>query len=151
MLGLSLLADLTEEQIRSYIRKRIEDGVSGRTVNMEIGELWARNWEDLARIKKLEERKDVGRALSLTSNNGSELHFDGQRAHHTNESIQYQSGRILFRFDDHGHGVGLCRFAERADCRGAFRAHRDRRFYRRGRGGYSLTQLWNARHLDGAE
>jgi hypothetical protein len=38
-LGNVVLSDLTEERIRSYVRQRQADGVSGRTINMEIGEL----------------------------------------------------------------------------------------------------------------
>jgi integrase len=67
-LGSVVLSDLTEDRIREYIRERQNDGVSGRTINMEIGELSraiGRTWRELwPRVKKLEERKDVGRALS---------------------------------------------------------------------------------------
>ncbi len=63
-----VLSDLTDERIRDYIRERQNDGVSGRTINMEIGELSraiGRTWRELwPRVKRLEERKDVGRALS---------------------------------------------------------------------------------------
>jgi integrase len=68
ILGSALLPDLTEERIREYIHQRLAEGVSGRTVNMEVGELsraigqeWSTLWP---RVRKLEERKDVGRALS---------------------------------------------------------------------------------------
>ncbi|HYL83658.1 MAG TPA: site-specific integrase [Candidatus Angelobacter sp.] len=67
-LGGVLLSDLTEERIREYIRQRLDDGASGRTINMELGELsraigqpWRTLWP---KVRKLEERKDVGRALS---------------------------------------------------------------------------------------
>ena len=67
-LGNVILSDLTDERIRAYIRERHGDGVSGRTINMEIGELsraigqpWSLLWP---KVRKLEERKDVGRALS---------------------------------------------------------------------------------------
>jgi len=67
-LGTVLLSDLTEERMRAYIRTRQGSGVSGRTINMEIGELsraigqpWSLLWP---KLRKLEERKDVGRALS---------------------------------------------------------------------------------------
>src|ERR1700761_4057152 len=50
------------------MRRRLNDGMSGRTVNMEIGELsraigrkWSLLWPN---VRKQEERKDVGRALS---------------------------------------------------------------------------------------
>jgi integrase len=63
-----VLSDLTDERIRSYIRQRQSEGISGRTINMEIGELsraigspWSQLWP---KVRKLEERKDVGRALS---------------------------------------------------------------------------------------
>jgi integrase len=67
-LGDVILPDSTEDRIRAYIRQRQADGVSGRTINMEIGELsraieqpWSLLWP---RVRRLEERKDVGRALS---------------------------------------------------------------------------------------
>jgi integrase len=67
-IGNVLLPDLTESRIRAYMKLRFEEGVSGRTVNLELGELsraigkkWSYLWP---RVKKCEERKDVGRALS---------------------------------------------------------------------------------------
>jgi integrase len=67
-LGNVVLSDLTEQRIHDYIRKRQNEDVSGRTINMEIGELsraigqkWSLLWP---KIRKQEERKDVGRALS---------------------------------------------------------------------------------------
>jgi integrase len=67
-LGSVLLSDLTEERLKGYIRQRQGDGVSGRTINMEIGELsraigqpWSLLWP---KVRKMEERRDVGRALS---------------------------------------------------------------------------------------
>ncbi len=67
-LGSVVLSDLTDERIRAYIRQRQGEKVSGRTINMEIGELsraigqsWSLLWP---KVRKLEERKDVGRALS---------------------------------------------------------------------------------------
>jgi integrase len=67
-LGTTVLSDLTEERMRDYIRQRQADGASGRTINMELGELSraiGRTWRELwPRVKKLEERKDVGRAIS---------------------------------------------------------------------------------------
>jgi len=66
-LGSIVLSDLTDECIHEYIRQRLGEKVSGRTINMEIGELSraiGRTWRELwPRVKKLEERKDVGRAL----------------------------------------------------------------------------------------
>jgi len=68
ILGGVLLSDLTEERIRGYIRQRQSEEISGRTINMELGELsraighpWSLLWP---KVRKLEERKDVGRALS---------------------------------------------------------------------------------------
>ena len=65
-----MLSDLTDERIRAYIRQRQGEGVTGRTIDMEIGELsrsigqpWSLLWP---KVRKLEERKDVGRALSPT-------------------------------------------------------------------------------------
>jgi integrase len=68
LLGNTVLSDLTEERMRDYVRQRQTDGASGRTINMELGELSraiGRTWRELwPRVKKLEERKDVGRAIS---------------------------------------------------------------------------------------
>lgn len=68
LLGSALLPDITEAAIVDYIETRIEEGASGRTINMELGELsrvignqWSILWP---KIRKLEERKDVGKALS---------------------------------------------------------------------------------------
>jgi integrase len=67
-LGNVVLSDLTEERIRDYIRERQGESASGRTINMEVGELsraigqpWSLLWP---KVRKMEERKDVGRALS---------------------------------------------------------------------------------------
>ena len=67
-LGNVVLSDLTEERVRGYIRQRQGEKVSGRTINMELGELscaigqpWSLLWP---KVRKLEERKDVGKALS---------------------------------------------------------------------------------------
>ena len=68
VLGKTLLPDLTEDAIREYMTARIGEGMSGRTVNMEVGELsraigkpWSILWP---KVRKQEERKDIGRALS---------------------------------------------------------------------------------------
>jgi integrase len=67
-MGGAVLSDLMEARIRGYIRKRQTDGACGRTINMELGELsraigqpWSLLWPN---VRKLEEREDVGRALS---------------------------------------------------------------------------------------
>jgi len=69
-LGNVILSDLTDDRIRQYIRKRQSDKrkASGRTINMELGELsraigkpWSQLWP---KVRKLEERKDIGKALS---------------------------------------------------------------------------------------
>jgi integrase len=67
-LGSLLLPDLTEDAIRGFIRERLEEGACGRTINMDLGTLsraigkpWRALWPNL---RKLEERKDVGQALS---------------------------------------------------------------------------------------
>src|SRR5262249_42535893 len=39
LLGTTVLSDLTEERMRDYVRQRQADGASGRTINMELGEL----------------------------------------------------------------------------------------------------------------
>ncbi len=63
-----LLPDLSEKRVREYIRTRLDEGAGGRTINMEVGELsraigkpWSQLWP---KVRKLEERKDVGRAIS---------------------------------------------------------------------------------------
>ena len=68
LLGSTVLPDLTEDAIRTYIRTRLNEGAAGRTVNMELCELsrsiekpWSLLWP---KVRKLEERKDVGKALS---------------------------------------------------------------------------------------
>jgi integrase len=68
LLGPALLPDLTEEAVRTYIKTRLSEGAGGRTINMELGELsraighkWSALWP---KVRKLEERKEVGRALS---------------------------------------------------------------------------------------
>jgi integrase len=68
ILGGVLLSDLNEDRVRSYIRHRLGEKVSGRTINMELGELsraigqpWSLLWP---KVRKLEVRKNVGRALS---------------------------------------------------------------------------------------
>jgi integrase len=67
------LMELTETRMRSYIKQRLATGVSGRTVNMELGELsrvigkkWSELWPNL---RKLEERKDIGKALTAEEEN----------------------------------------------------------------------------------
>src|SRR5262249_38116155 len=69
LLGAALLPDVNEDAIRSYIRNRLDEGAAGRTINMEVGELsraigqkWSVLWP---KGRKLEERKDVGKALSV--------------------------------------------------------------------------------------
>src|SRR5262249_16250510 len=59
ILGNVVLSDLTDDRIRAYIRQRQGERVSGRTINMEIGELsraigqpWSMLW---AKVRKLEE------------------------------------------------------------------------------------------------
>jgi len=68
LLGSTLLPDLTEKRVREYIQTRLQESACGRTINMEAGELsravgkpWSALWP---KVRKLEERKDVGRALS---------------------------------------------------------------------------------------
>jgi integrase len=73
LMGNTLLLDLTETAVLQYIKTRLEEGASGRTINMEIGELsraighkWSVLWP---KVRKLEERKDGGRALSSEEEN----------------------------------------------------------------------------------
>ena len=67
-LGGVLLGDLNEDGIVQYIRTRQREEASGRTINMELGELsraigqdWSVLWPN---VRKMEERKDVGRAIT---------------------------------------------------------------------------------------
>lgn len=67
-LGSLMLHELTEDKVRDYQRDRVAAGVTGRTVNAELGELsramgstWRQLWP---KVRKFEERSDVGRALS---------------------------------------------------------------------------------------
>src|ERR1051326_3999023 len=68
LLGKLMLHDLTEDVIRGYISTRIEEKVCGHTINNEVGELSraiGRPWSVLwPKVPRLEERKDVGKALS---------------------------------------------------------------------------------------
>jgi len=68
LMGRALLSDLTEDAMRRYVTTRIDEGASGRTINMELGELsraigkkWSVLWPGM---RKQEERRDVGKALS---------------------------------------------------------------------------------------
>ena len=68
LLGSKLLPDLTEDIICDYIKARLEEKASGRTINMEVGELsraigkrWSVLWP---KVRKQEERKNAGQALS---------------------------------------------------------------------------------------
>ena len=67
-IGGVLLPNLNEDAVRDYMRARLKDGVAGRTINMELGELsraigqkWSVMWP---KVRKMEERKDAGKALS---------------------------------------------------------------------------------------
>jgi integrase len=67
-LGNVLLPELTEVRIREYMQARKAEGAGGRTINMEvsmlaraIGKSWAVLWP---KVKRNEEPKDTGRALS---------------------------------------------------------------------------------------
>ena len=68
LLGGVLLPELTEDRVKAYIADRLKEGAAGRTINAELGELsraMGRTWRELwPRVKKLEERHDVGKALS---------------------------------------------------------------------------------------
>ena len=62
-----LLPDVTPHRIVEYMDQRQEEGASNRTINMElmvlsraIGYTWKTLWP---KIKKLEENRDIGRAL----------------------------------------------------------------------------------------
>jgi integrase len=68
LLGAVILPDLTEDRIRQYMKTRQGEGAAGRTINAELGVLsraigrpWSYLWP---RVRKMEERHDVGQALS---------------------------------------------------------------------------------------
>ena len=66
-LGRTMLTDLTEERIQGYIAVRCRAGVSGRTINMELGELSraiGKPWSALGRVFVSLRRRRRGRALS---------------------------------------------------------------------------------------
>lgn len=67
-LGNVLLPSLTEDRIREYMKARKTEGAGGRTVNMEVSMLaraMGRKWSMLwPKVKRNEEPKDTGRALS---------------------------------------------------------------------------------------
>jgi integrase len=67
IMGNLLPADLTEARLLDYIAKRQAEGASGRTINLELqvlsralGSTWKTLWP---RLRRLEERRDVGRVL----------------------------------------------------------------------------------------
>ena len=68
LLGNAVLPDLTEERIRGYMAARLSENAGNRTVNMEVdclaravGRQWREIWP---KVKRLEENRDAGRALS---------------------------------------------------------------------------------------
>jgi integrase len=68
LLGGAILPDLTEERIRDYMGERLTEGAGNRTVNMEVdclaravGRMWRERWPN---VKRLEENREAGRALS---------------------------------------------------------------------------------------
>ncbi len=68
--GKLLLEDIRPEHISRYQRERRKAGMSGRTINMEVGLIRAllierRIWQNIGPdVRMLRERKDIGRALS---------------------------------------------------------------------------------------
>lgn len=67
-LGNHLLSDLSEQAVMDYMKKRLAEGASNRTVNMELETLSRavdRTWRMLwPKVKRLDEPKTGGRALS---------------------------------------------------------------------------------------
>jgi integrase len=66
-IGALLLPDLTQGRLTEYMKKRLAEAASNRTINIELatlsralGSTWKALWP---KLKKLEENKDVGRAL----------------------------------------------------------------------------------------
>lgn len=68
VLGPLLLPDVSENALREYMRTRLKEGVKGRTINMELGELSraiGKSWSNLwPRLRRMEESKNIGRCLS---------------------------------------------------------------------------------------
>ncbi|MBK9171079.1 MAG: tyrosine-type recombinase/integrase [Bryobacterales bacterium] len=68
MLGAETVTDLTEQRIKEYMAARVAEGAGGRSVNAELGELSraiGKSWKTLwPRVRKMEERSDVGVALT---------------------------------------------------------------------------------------
>jgi len=67
LLGSLFIPDLTEARLVDYTRTRQQEGASNRTINLELGVLaqaigqpWRTLWP---RLRRLEENRDVGRAL----------------------------------------------------------------------------------------
>lgn len=69
LLGSLLMPDLTEERMTKYMASRKAEGVSNRTINLELSVLSRAKGHPFKlvwpKLKRLEERHDVGRALSL--------------------------------------------------------------------------------------
>jgi integrase len=68
LLGSLLMPDLTQERITAYMSERKTEGASNRTINMELGVLSRAVGQHFRvlwpKLKKLEERHDIGRALA---------------------------------------------------------------------------------------
>lgn len=67
LLGPVMLSDLTDQRVTAYMEKRLEEGVGGRTINLELqilscamGYTWKALWP---RVKKLHENHDIGKAF----------------------------------------------------------------------------------------
>ena len=69
--GVATVTRISADSIHAYIRQRKEHGISNVTINMEIGILRrvlkrAKRWSLVAdEIRRLPERRDIGRALSF--------------------------------------------------------------------------------------
>lgn len=68
LLGSKLMPDLTEARLIGYMRRRLEEKASNRTINMElecmaraVGHPWHVLWP---KLKRLEEAKDTGKAMT---------------------------------------------------------------------------------------
>jgi integrase len=73
LLGGAILPDLTEDRIRAYMETRLAEKAGNRTVNMEVDCLAravGRQWRELwPKVKRLEENREAGRALSTEEEN----------------------------------------------------------------------------------
>lgn len=98
-LGSLILPDVTESVITGYMRKRQKEGASGRTINGELGELAraiGHTWKVLwPRIPKLEQRHDVGKALTTEQERALIAAAERMAAGQDKHDIKSRDGRVF--------------------------------------------------------